>query len=335
MRNLLFTGLLLGVSALSAQQDPPSRVARLSFLQGSVSFQAAGQEDWSAAALNYPLTVGDHLWADEQSRAELDLGSAAVRLDDHTALAFLNLDDRVAQMRLSDGSVNITIRQLDPDESYEIDTPNCAISLLRPGVYRIDSDPDRQVASVAVLSGEAEVTANGTAFPVHARQAGYVTGDQQTSTEVAAPQPPDDFDHWAASRDDRFSRQPPPRYVSPQMVGSEDLDQYGVWTEDPGLGPALESLERIARFALAGADRDAEAFTAFIKEHSPGAIAQLIREGDKITHLIEVLSTVIDKVASHIATIMSGDIVAARALMQAARTIQLTNLAEARESATK
>jgi len=105
--------------------------------------------------------------------------------------------------------------------------------------------------------------------------------------------------------------------------------------EDPGLGPALESLERIARFALAGADRDAEAFTAFIKEHSPGAIAQLIREGDKITHLIEVLSTVIDKVASHIATIMSGDIVAARALMQAARTIQLTNLAEARESATK
>ena len=237
MRNLLFTGLLLGVSALSAQQDPPSRVARLSFLQGTVSFQAAGQEDWSAASLNYPLTVGDHLWADEQSRAELDLGSAAVRLDDHTALAFLNLDDRVAQMRLSDGSVNLTIRQLDPDESYEIDTPNCAISLLRPGVYRIDSDPDRQVASVAVLSGEAEVTANGTAFPVHARQAGYVTGDQQTSTEVAAPQPPDDFDHWAASRDDRFSRQPPSRYVSPQMVGSEDLDQYGVWTEDPGLGP--------------------------------------------------------------------------------------------------
>jgi formiminotetrahydrofolate cyclodeaminase len=98
--------------------------------------------------------------------------------------------------------------------------------------------------------------------------------------------------------------------------------------DNAGLRQLQDILERIARFALAGADRDAEAFTAFIKEHSPGAIAQLIREGDKIAHLIDVLAGVLDKVAPQIAANVSGDIIAARALMEAARTIQLTNLAE-------
>jgi formiminotetrahydrofolate cyclodeaminase len=98
--------------------------------------------------------------------------------------------------------------------------------------------------------------------------------------------------------------------------------------EDAGLRQSDDLLERIAHFALAGADRDAEAFTAFIKEHTPGAIAQLIREADKIAHLIDVLAGVLDKVAPQIAPNMAGDIIAARALMKAARTIQLTNLAE-------
>ncbi len=98
--------------------------------------------------------------------------------------------------------------------------------------------------------------------------------------------------------------------------------------ENAGLRQALDSLERIARFALAGADRDAEAFTAFIKEHTPGAIAQLIREGDKIVRLIDVLAGNLDKVAPQIEGNMSGDIIAARALMEAARTIQMSNLAE-------
>jgi hypothetical protein len=98
--------------------------------------------------------------------------------------------------------------------------------------------------------------------------------------------------------------------------------------QNAGLWQSDDILERIARFALAGADRDAEAFTAFIKEHTPGAIAQLIREGDKIAHLIDVLAGVLDKIAPETEANMSGDITAARALMEAARTIQLTNLAE-------
>jgi hypothetical protein len=238
MRKLWLAGMLaVGATAIWAQADPPSRVARLNFLEGSVSFQAAGHDDWSAATPNYPLTVGDHLWADEQSRAELHIGSNAIRMDSHTALAFLNLDDRMTQLRLSDGSINITVRYMDEDDAYEVDTPNGAVSLLRPGRYRIDADPDRQLTTVSVRGGEAEVTAGGAAFPVHARQSAYITGADQPQTDVAGIAPSDDFDRWWETRDDRADRRPPPRYVSREMIGYEDLDDYGTWRDYPGYGP--------------------------------------------------------------------------------------------------
>src|SRR5690242_7545362 len=83
-----------------ADVDPPSRVARLNLVSGAVSFEAAGLDEWAPATVNYPVTTGDRLWADDQSRAEMHVGSAIIRLDSHTAFSFLRLDDQMAQMRL-------------------------------------------------------------------------------------------------------------------------------------------------------------------------------------------------------------------------------------------
>jgi hypothetical protein len=53
---------VLGVSvALADESDPPGRVARLSYADGSVSMQPAGVEDWTNATVNRPLTTGDKL----------------------------------------------------------------------------------------------------------------------------------------------------------------------------------------------------------------------------------------------------------------------------------
>jgi hypothetical protein len=229
--------MAVGAIALWAQEDPPSRVARLSFLEGSVSLQQAGHDDWTNATPNFPLTIGDHLWADEGSRVEVHVGSTAIRMDAHTALAFLNLDDRMTQLRLSDGTLNITIVHLEDDEAYEVDTPNGAVSLLRAGEYRIDADPDRQLTAVTVRRGEAEVTAGAGALPLHPRQSVFITGEDQPQTEVAAAGVPNDFDRWAEGRDEQVARRTPPRYVSTSMAGYEDLDQYGTWRDEPGYGP--------------------------------------------------------------------------------------------------
>jgi len=68
--------------------DPPSRVARLSYAHGTVSFNPAGTDDWVSAVVNRPITTGDKLWTDNGSRAELHIGSAAIRLSGNTGFSF-------------------------------------------------------------------------------------------------------------------------------------------------------------------------------------------------------------------------------------------------------
>jgi hypothetical protein len=85
------------------QGDPPSRVARIGYLEGSVSFQPAGEPDWVQAVANRPMTTGDKLWTDKDSRAELQLGSAVIRLSSNTGFSFLNLDDNTVQIQLRVG----------------------------------------------------------------------------------------------------------------------------------------------------------------------------------------------------------------------------------------
>src|SRR5450755_4639615 len=105
------------------QDDPPTRVARLGYIEGSVSFQPAGEEDWVQAVPNRPMTTGDKLWADKDSRAELQLGSVVIRLSENTSVSFLNLDDNTVQLQLSSGSINVRVRQLDQNDAFEVDTP--------------------------------------------------------------------------------------------------------------------------------------------------------------------------------------------------------------------
>ena len=45
--------------------DPPSRVARLSYTNGEVSFSPGGTDDWVSAVVNRPMTTGDKLWTDQ------------------------------------------------------------------------------------------------------------------------------------------------------------------------------------------------------------------------------------------------------------------------------
>ena len=71
MRKFLYGFVLVAAGCAMAQDaDPPSRVARLNLINGPVSFRPGSVEDWGAATLNYPLTTGDHLWADDGAYAE-------------------------------------------------------------------------------------------------------------------------------------------------------------------------------------------------------------------------------------------------------------------------
>jgi FecR protein len=216
--------------------DPPSRVGRLSFLGGTVSYRPGSVEDWAAASINYPLTTGDHLWTDADARAEVTVGSNAIRLAPQSAFAFLALDDRTTQVRLSQGSLDARVRNLGDNDVFEIDTPNGAVSLLRPGSYRIDVDSTGDTTTVTVRRGEAEVTAAGSAFPVRAPQAAVVTGTDSPSYDIQDALPPDSWEDWCSTRDRRWDEARADRYVSREVNGAEDLNEYGEWHESGQYG---------------------------------------------------------------------------------------------------
>src|SRR5260370_23793784 len=55
--------------AAADEDDPPSRVARLSYAHGTVSFNPAGTDDWVSPVVNRPITTRDKLWTRHGSRA--------------------------------------------------------------------------------------------------------------------------------------------------------------------------------------------------------------------------------------------------------------------------
>jgi Family of unknown function (DUF6600)/FecR protein len=231
---------VLAVFAVPAvvRADPPNRAARLGYSRGTISYRPASLDDWAPVNNNYPFTTGDHLWADDDARGEIRVGrSTVVRLGPRTALSFLNLDDDTAQMRISEGSLAVTVGRLDEDEVVEVDTPNAAVSILRPGFYRVDVNEEGDEAVVTVRRGEAEVTAGGAAVPVHSRDAIVVRGDDDDPRyDVRDADRSDEWEDWALERDRREERLESRRYVSDEMVGYEDLDDHGRWREDPEYG---------------------------------------------------------------------------------------------------
>ena len=214
--------------------DPPSRVARLNWLAGDVAFQPATVDDWSAATLNYPLTTGDHLFVNQGARAELHIGGSAIRLNSNSNFGFLNLSDNIVQMSLTQGSLEIRLRQLDRDDTYEIDTPNGAVTLLRAGEYRVDTDPGRNATMVTVRSGQAQMFQDGNSSLVTPHQTAWF--HDGGSPEMNTENPGDDFDAFVVSRDRLEDGLPRNAYVPDSMVGYQDLYAYGHWINDPMYG---------------------------------------------------------------------------------------------------
>ena len=234
----IFTAAFGQRAAAQDQDDPPGRVARLSYMEGSVSFQPAGEDEWVDAVPNRPLTTGDKLWADRDSRAEVQLGSATLDLAPNTGFSFLNLDDRTIQIQLSAGSLNVRVWDLDRDNVFEIDTPNQAFTVDQPGRYRLDASQDGNYTVVTIREGQGESTGNGQSYTMHSGQRFTFSGTSSLNAEVDQLGGPDDFDRWSDGREGRYQDSPSARYCSRRVVGFEDLDDNGDWRSTPDYGYA-------------------------------------------------------------------------------------------------
>ena len=216
--------------------DPPNRVARLSYMENAVSFEPAGENDWSQATLNYPLTSGDRLWTDANARAELETGNVAIRMWQQTDLTTTNLTDQLLQLGLAQGSLRVRIYDLRPGNTVEVDTPSAAITLVQAGSYRVDTYPDQNMTLLTVNSGSAQVTGNTLNQMVASGQAVQLTGTDTVQLQWVSAPGPDDFDQWSSQRDQKYLNTQARQYVSPEVPGYYDLDGYGTWATEADYG---------------------------------------------------------------------------------------------------
>ena len=199
MRKVELLAALLAVAAVPALADagdPPSRVARLSYQSGTVSFRPGTVEEWTAASLNYPLTTGDHLWADAGAQVEMHIGSTAIRMGSQTALAILNLDDQMAQLSLTRACSRSTSGTWETRKPTKSTRPMwrwlwCGRAITASMSMAITTSPPSPCGA-----GKPQVNGGGAAFAVHAGQSARISGVDTVSQEMGSAPPPDQFDGW-------------------------------------------------------------------------------------------------------------------------------------------
>jgi hypothetical protein len=235
---LWFSGLAVAQDAQDQDppSDPPSRVVRLQYVQGQVSLQPGGVDDWVEANMNRPLTTADRIWTDRDARAELTMASAALRMGSETSVTITNLDDNTAQIELDQGTLNLSVRYLNPGEIVEVDTPNFAYTVTQPGEYRFDVMPDEDQSWIVVRRGDGAATGQGNAVRVRSGQRVSFTGGQSLDYTSSGLPRPDGFDDWCEIREQRETSSPSARYVAAGTIGYEDLDGNGDWQPSPVYG---------------------------------------------------------------------------------------------------
>ena len=216
-------------------QDPPGRAARLQYIQGSVSVQPAGTGDWVEGALNRPLTNADNVWTDKSARTELNVGTGIMRLNSESSLTLTNVGDNSVQVQLHQGTLNLRVRKLYEGEIYEVDTPNMAFTVQKSGEYRFDVDPDGDASMVTVFKGQGDATGEGPAVHVKEHERARFHEGTSLAHEFSPAPGYDGFDDWCRVRDKREGTVSA-QYVAPGVVGYEDLDEYGTWSEVPEYG---------------------------------------------------------------------------------------------------
>ncbi len=215
------------VAAVPVLADPPARVGRLGYMEGTVTFHSADQGQWSYAALNYPVTAGLSFWTEPEARDEVQIGSSLLRMDSATEIDVLRLDAQATQIQLEQGTISFRIVNMLPGRTVEVETPHGAVALIQPGTYRIDAGSETAPTVVAALEGTARFIGPHSYLEVQSGEQVAAIGEPVSYSMGEAQTTP--FDDWALGRDKRERESQAVRYVSPEVTGYQDLDQYGTW----------------------------------------------------------------------------------------------------------
>ncbi|HEV2055498.1 MAG TPA: DUF6600 domain-containing protein [Methylomirabilota bacterium] len=204
--------------------------ARVSYLNGEVSFWRPGGQEWTPAKVNMPLAPGDLLYTGQGGNVEIQVGQRAfLRASEGTHVGLDNQEPDFVQFRVTAGHAALDLRELTAAQTVELDTPHGAFTVERTGYYHVEVSQE-STAFDTHRGGSATVTpAGGAATPVAANQQVVITGTDSPRVEMAAAPALSAWDRWNYQRTDYLLQPASTRYVSPAVYGGEALNQYGSW----------------------------------------------------------------------------------------------------------
>ena len=235
----LFTLLISLALSTPALADPPGRIGRVSWLSepGSLTLGNRSGGESFRAPLNQPLTSGDVLRTEANTRAEIQIGSMTLRLDENTALELSRIDDERVSVLLRNGGSIARLTSRESAREFALNTENGRFTSGDPGIFRVEADGNGSAATA--YDGTLHFTANDADIDIETGERANIWYAGQTHYRLTTPAS-DDFMRWSAARDQRplaNTASASSRYVSPEMTGAEDLDAYGDWSDTPDYGP--------------------------------------------------------------------------------------------------
>lgn len=239
---LLAIGPILATIPAQAQDpgDPPTDVARIAIISGSVSSHQPGSQDWQAAQQNYPLAPGSGVWTEPRAHAAVDVAGARVHLDASSQLEVTAINPGQVQLALPQGAAVIRVYPGVSGVSFQINTAHGAATINQPGQYEIVAGDDQHPASLSVIEGQAQFVGQNANLALQAGQRGTITPDNQSAVDAAQP---DDFVRMVQQQEQPYQQQvaqmaqaQTAQYVSPQQTGYQDLARYGQWSQAPQYG---------------------------------------------------------------------------------------------------
>ena len=216
-------------SMLSAESYYPPRI---SHIEGGISYESAGDVDWTKATVNLPLFRGDRLYAKPDSRAEVEFGYYSfLRMSENTDVVFNHISEKAVSINLALGSIIIR-----SGKSFHMDVQTRVgmVQLKNRGLYRIDTD-ESGITRIVVRKGRAEVIEGGEKLKIKEGQMSTIGGDPSLH-QAAFSDYDDDFDMWSSRRDALYASSESIEYVGGHYPGAYTLDNYGYWRTYSGLG---------------------------------------------------------------------------------------------------
>ena len=104
---------------------------------------------------------------------------------------------------------------------------------------------------------------------------------------------------------------------------------------EPANAPLRQARERLLEYidaAIEGSDDDTQRFRKFLRSKSTQAAQRVISADEKLLSLVNEVADILQALDPQILQTVAGDLVAARALSDAARAIQVENITEMRSA---